>query len=161
MTEESNKSDHIFCHVKFFDNEKLEWHSVKEETNIQPYSCKTKLKFIKAGFKRFQEKKGNSLFGTNLRMAQLYKDVEMAEVMTENSEAVGAILSQYEILEGDNIDDNIPSENVGQVDPPPVKKTKRMKSKSGKVKAGRIMKPKSTTSQGRRVLREKANNSQL
>ena len=34
LTEES-KSDHIFCHVKFFDDETFEWHSVTDEKNIK------------------------------------------------------------------------------------------------------------------------------
>ena len=37
--------------------------------------------------------------GANLRLAQFYKDVEMAEVMTDNEHAVAKILESYEIAE--------------------------------------------------------------
>ena len=40
-----------------------------------------------------------TLGGTNLRLAQFYKDVELAEVLTDNDADIANILSEYEISE--------------------------------------------------------------
>eukprot|EP00092_Neocalanus_flemingeri_P065624 GFUD01079834.1.p1 GENE.GFUD01079834.1~~GFUD01079834.1.p1 ORF type:complete len:236 (-),score=73.32 GFUD01079834.1:102-764(-) len=88
--------------VKFFDDDNFEWVDIKEPKRIQTYSCKNKKKFIKAGFKSLEENKKGGLGGTNLRLAQFYKDVELAEVMTDNDADVANILSLYEISENND-----------------------------------------------------------
>ena len=51
--------------------------------------------------------------GANLRLAQFYKDVEMAEVMTDNDQAVAKILASYEIAEtGEGENEPQSAENV-------------------------------------------------
>ena len=85
--------------VKFFDDDSKEWLKINDERRIRKYSSKDKLKLIKAGFKNLDENKKDGLGGVNLRLAQFYKDVEMAEVMTDNDARVADILSRYEVME--------------------------------------------------------------
>jgi hypothetical protein len=89
--------------VKFFDDDDLELVPVVDPKKIENYSSKNKTKYIKAGFRRHEENKRGALGGANLRLAQFYKDVEMAEVMTDNDVAVANILATYEIAETDNV----------------------------------------------------------
>ena len=76
---EPKVKDEIF-YVKFFDDDDFEVFPISDLKKIEPYSSKKKKKYIKAGFKRHEENKKGSLGGANLRLAQFYKDVEMAEV---------------------------------------------------------------------------------
>ena len=85
--------------VKFFDDDSKEWLKINDKRRIKKYSFKDKLKLIKAGFKNLDETKKAGLGGVNLRLAQFYKDVEMAEVMTDNDARVADILSRYEVME--------------------------------------------------------------
>ena len=103
--------------VKFFDDEDFELVPVDELNKVESYSCKSKKKYIRfllscalnpfnisydiirAGFRKHEENKRGNLGGSNLRLAQFYKDVEMAEVMTDNDHAVAKILESYEIAE--------------------------------------------------------------
>ena len=94
-------SDETVVYVKFFDDDSFEWVGIKDIKRIQAYSCKNKKKFIKAGFKSLDENTKSTLGGTNLRLAQFYKDVELAEVLTDNDADVANILSEYEISEVD------------------------------------------------------------
>ena len=48
---------------------------------------------LRGGFRKHEENKKGDLGGANLRLAQFYKDVEMAEVMTDNDHAVAEILA--------------------------------------------------------------------
>jgi len=89
--------DQLF--VKFFDDEDFELVPVNGLNKIESYSCKSKKKYIRAGFRKHEENKKGNLGGANLRLAQFYKDVEMAEVMTDNDHAVAKILESYEIAE--------------------------------------------------------------
>ena len=72
--------------------------------------------FIRAGFRKHEENKKGNLGGANLRLAQFYKDVEMAEVMTDNDHAVAKILESYEIAEteegGNELQNAIPEGQV-------------------------------------------------
>lgn len=98
--------------VKFFDDDSKEWLEIKDEKRIRKYSCKEKLKLIRDGFKNLDEVKKGGLGGVNLRLAQFYKDVEMAEVMTDNDARVADILARYEVMEGaENVNDDITEEN--------------------------------------------------
>ena len=97
--------------VKFFDDDNKEWLVIRDKSRIQKYSCKDKLKLIKNGFKSLDETIKGGLGGVNLRLAQFYKDVEMAEVMTDNDARVGDILAQYEVAENGD-EDNVPKEKT-------------------------------------------------
>ncbi len=58
------------------------------------------------------------MFDYRARQAQFYKDVEMAEVLTDNDPKVASILAQYEVVEdGDH------NEEVHK--PPPKKRRRR------------------------------------
>ena len=52
--------------------------------------------------------------------AHFYKDVEMAEVMTDNNPEIANILAQYEIVENGDLDEP-------EVEKPPPKKKRRKK----------------------------------
>ena len=67
----------------------------------------------RAGFRKHEENRKGNLGGANLRLAQFYKDVEMAEVMTDNDQAVAKILASYEIAEtGEGENEPQAAENV-------------------------------------------------
>jgi len=85
--------------VRFFDDEKYDWYRLQEASRIQTYSCPDKITLIRDGLKKFQTGNKNSLFDAQARQAQLYKDIEMAEVLTDNNPEVADILSAYEVQE--------------------------------------------------------------
>lgn len=123
--------------VKFFDDDTHEWVKITDPKCIQFYSCKNKKKFIKAGFRSLDENKKRTLGGTNLRLAQFYKDVELAEVMTDNDVEVANILSMYEISE--NIEDE-PTTSSVELEEPKKKNAKNDTLRS--IKKGRVRKSK-------------------
>ena len=88
--------------VRFFDDDSKEWLRIRERKRLKNYSCKDKKKLISAGFKKLDEERGGTsgLGGVNLRLAQFYKDVELAEVLTDNDLQVANILAQYEVQTG-------------------------------------------------------------
>lgn len=109
--EEVEAGDQLF--VRFFDDDDFELLPVNELNQIESYSCKNKKKYIRAGFRKHEENKKGNLGGANLRLAQFYKDVEMAEVMTDNDQAVAKILASYEIAEtGEGENEPQSAENV-------------------------------------------------
>ena len=124
--------------VKFFDDDSKEWLEIKDQSRIQKYSCKDKLKLIKVGFKNLDETKKGGLGGVNLRLAQFYKDVEMAEVMTDNDVRVADILARYEVMETEDnaVSEIIPEDNNTEEktafleDTPSVSRGGKSKSKS-------------------------------
>ena len=136
--------------VRFFDDDSKEMLEIKEEKRIKQYSCKDKLKLITTGFRNLDETKKGGLGGVNLRLAQFYKDVEMAEVMTDNDVRVAAVLARYEVMEtDDNLDGNEDKKNeeiTGNVlvDETPSSSNKSKKSKNilRELKNGRIEKTK-------------------
>jgi len=92
--------------VHFFDDDKHECYIVNDVTNRMCLYTdkKRKLKLIRAGLKKFEAKKKgkDSMFDYRARQAQFYKDVEMAEVMTDNCIKVANILAKYQIVEDAN-----------------------------------------------------------
>ena len=97
-TSRTEKENVLF--IRFFDDDSKEWMGVSEAKRIKKYSCKEKKKLIRKGFKTLDEsKRRKGLGGVNLRLAQFYKDVEMAEVLTDNDPQVADILALYEITE--------------------------------------------------------------
>jgi len=132
--------------VKFFDDDAKERLKIKDDKRIKKYSCKDKLKLIISGFKQLDETKKGGLGGVNLRLAQFYKDVEMAEVMTDNDVRVAAVLARYEVMETDHNEDKNTEEITGNVlvDVTPSSSNKSKKSKNilRQLKNGRIKKTK-------------------
>ena len=120
--------------VKFFDDDSKEWLEIKDEKRIKKYSCKDKLKLIRTGFKNLDETKKGGLGGVNLRLAQFYKDVEMAEVMTDNDVRVAEVLAMYEVMETeDNVQGNEdPEEITDNVLPEETASSSNCKSKKSK-----------------------------
>lgn len=92
---------------------------VRQESQISSYSCPEKKDYIVSGLAKFSAESKKSMFDYRARQAQFYKDVEMAEVMTDNDPDVAEILSQYEIVE--NVEEDQPK-------PPPKKRRKRRKN---------------------------------
>ena len=100
--------------IRFFDDDSKEWVGVSEAKRIKKYSCKEKKKLIRKGFKTLDEsKRRGGLGGVNLRLAQFYKDVEMAEVLTDNDPQVADILALYEITENQEEEGEIEAANFG------------------------------------------------
>ena len=122
--------------VKFFDDEDFELFPVADHKKVELYSCKNKTKRIKAGFKKHEENKRGALGGANLRLAQFYKDVEMAEVMTDNDASVGDILATYEIADYEEVVDEPVSEPSK---PKPAKKAGKGKKKGGNKNSNDIL----------------------
>ena len=82
-------------------------YTITDADRLLPYGGgdqSRKLKMIRAGLKKFEVKPelgGSSAgFDYRARQAQFYKDVEMAEVMTDNSKRVANLLAQFTIEEG-------------------------------------------------------------
>ena len=88
-----------FIHIKFFDDDSKEWVRVTDFKRVKKYSCKDKKKLIRKGMRTLAESRSSLGLGVNLQLAQFYKDVELAEVMTDNDQEVGDILAQYEVTE--------------------------------------------------------------
>ena len=92
--------------VRFFDDDTKEWLGISERKRLKKYSCKDKRKLITAGFRKLDEsKRSNALGGVNLRLAQFYKDVELAEVLTDNDPQVASLLAEYEVRESEEPED--------------------------------------------------------
>ena len=49
------------------------------------------------------ETKKAQLSGVNLKLAKFYKDVELAEVMTDNDAMLADILSRYKVMETEDL----------------------------------------------------------
>ena len=129
--------------VRFFDDDSKEWLRIREKKRLKNYSCKDKKKLISAGFKKLdEERRGTSgLGGVNLRLAQFYKDVELAEVLTDNDPQVANILAEYEVRETEA---QPPPETEVSHDQPE-KSSGKKKSVLREIKNGRVGK----TSKGR------------
>ena len=72
---------------------------------------------LRGGFRKHEENKKGDLGGANLRLAQFYKDVEMAEVMTDNDHAVAEILASYEIADTGDGEDELQDQAAKNVMP--------------------------------------------
>ena len=72
---------------------------------------------LRGGFRKHEENKKGDLGGANLRLAQFYKDVEMAEVMTDNDHAVAEILASYEIADTGDGEDELQDQAAKNVIP--------------------------------------------
>ena len=81
------------------EDDSKEWVKINDERRILKYSFKDKLKLIKTGFKNLDETKKAQLGGVNLKLAQLYKDVELADTDAR----VADILSRYEVMETEDL----------------------------------------------------------
>lgn len=105
-------SDPILFEVKFFDDDDFDVFRVRNLKSLKKYSGnKEKIKLIKAGIRKFsgdnsRSKKGGakaapSAMGIdNLgRQSQFIKDIEMAEVMTDNDPKVAEILTSIVYLD--------------------------------------------------------------
>lgn len=105
--------------VRFFDDDKYDLSPIFDLVHVKPYSCDDKTDLICAGLAKFSSDnhKKDSMFDFRARQAQFYKDVEMAEVMTDNDPKVADILAQYEVV--DDASD--------EVKEPPKKKRRRKK----------------------------------
>ena len=147
-------SDNSTVFVKYFDDDNFEWVSIKDPKCIQYYSCKSKQKFIRAGFKSLDENKKRSLGGTNLRLAQFYKDVELAEVMTDNDADVANILSLYEISENNEevVEEQAIEQEVKSSGNSQENKSKKSKKKDvlNEIKDGGVNKTKKKGKKGRK-----------
>ena len=137
--EPKSANDEII-YVKFFDDDNKEWYPVFDARRIQKYSCKDKLKFIKTGFKNLDETKKDGLGGVNLRLAQFYKDVELAEVLTDNDPRVGDVLATYEVAENDENTQQEQEEIIPQADDQPAPSKGKKASKNVKKKSENVLK---------------------
>ena len=106
--------------VRFFDDDKFDTVRVYDNDIVKPYSCDEKKEFVERGLAKFsaENQPKGSMFDFRARQAQFYKDVEMAEVMTDNDPKVGEILGQYEVVD---------DANEEEVKEPPKKKRRKRK----------------------------------
>ena len=106
--------------VRFFDDDQFDLSPIYDLVHVKPYSCDEKTDLICAGLAKFssENQKKGSMFDFRARQAQFYKDVEMAEVMTDNDPKVGEILGQYEVVD---------DANEEEVKEPPKKKRRKRK----------------------------------
>ena len=156
---ESSTSDggQEICYVKFFDDDSLEKLRLTPAMCVEPYMNKNRLKYVRAGVKKHREKKGKSVDGANLKLAQFLTDVEMSEVLSGSNDAkVAAILQtvaeQIETAEADlplpESIENIPIQenqvSKGNNKSKAVKKSSKNGSKSelNKVEQGKVTKQK-------------------
>jgi len=116
----------LWTMVRFFDDSDLEEVAV-EAGLVEAYSCKSKARHVRAGLARLEEGRRGAM-GANLRLAQFLKDVELAEVLTDQDPAVVALLAEYEIHDAE--------EQVEEVKPAekPKTKTKKLTKKGGRKK---------------------------
>merc|ERR1712061_138657 len=70
-------------------------------SRVEAYSCPSKLTYIREGLKKFSEKSKNRLVDNESTQNQLIKDVELAEVMTDNNPDVAAMLTELVHLDTD------------------------------------------------------------
>ena len=114
------KSRNAIALVHFFDDDKFDQFRIYNQADLRPYSCSEKCKLVTDGLDKFSSEnkdKSSSLFDFRARQAQFYKDVEMSEVMTDNSPEIANILAQYEV-----VDEEAEEEKVK---PPPKKKRRK------------------------------------
>lgn len=115
--------------VHFFDDDKFDNVRIFDQEMIKSYSCDSKKEYIEAGLAKFsagitpkdtsvKSKRTSELY--RARQAHFYKDVEMAEVMTDNNPDIANILAQYEIVENGDLDEP-------EVEKEPPKKKRRRK----------------------------------
>jgi hypothetical protein len=107
----------LIAQIRFFDDDKYDLLNVTDASDIKSYSCSGKKELVLLGMAKFSsddKKKSGSMFDFRARQAQFYKDVEMAEVMTDNDSAIADILAEYEVVE---TPDEVPK--------PPKKKRRR------------------------------------
>ena len=116
---ESELKEEKIGNVRFFDDDKYDLSPVFDLDRVKPYSCDDKTDLIYAGLAKFSSdnQKKDSMFDFRARQAQFYKDVEMAEVMTDNDPNVANILAQYEVVDDAN----------EEVKEPPKKKRRKKK----------------------------------
>jgi len=110
----------IVGHVRFFDDDKHDLYRVTNPDDICPYSCKEKQEYVVRGLAKFSSEVGestttNSGFDFRARQAQFYKDVEMAEVITDNDIEIANILAEFYVV------DEAPK-------PPPKKKRRKRRN---------------------------------
>ena len=70
-------------------------------SRVEPYSCPSKLAYIREGVKKFSEVSANKLVDNESTQNLLIKDVELAEVMTDNNPEVAEILTELVHLDED------------------------------------------------------------
>lgn len=87
--------------VKFFDDEKHEAYRVNDPKLVQKYSCDDKLDLIHQGLVRFANEDVDNKTLVEPRLSQFIKDVEMAEVITDNCPKVAKLLSETAYLDGE------------------------------------------------------------
>lgn len=114
--------------VRFFDDGDQEVVAV-EAGLVEAYSCKAKTRHVRAGLARLEEGRRGAM-GANLRLAQFLKDVEMAEVLTDQDPAVVALLAKYEIH--DTEEQEVKPAEKAEVKPKT--KAKKQTKKGGKKK---------------------------
>ena len=68
-------------------------------SRVEPYSCPSKLAYIREGLKKFSEVSANKLVDNESTQNLLIKDVELAEVMTDPE--VAEILTELVHLDED------------------------------------------------------------
>ena len=116
----------LWIMVWFFDDSDLEEAAV-EAGLVEAYSCKAKARHVRAGLARLEEGRRGAM-GANLRLAQFLKDVELAEVLTDQDPAVVALLARYEIHDiEEQMEEVKPAEK-------PKTKTKKLTKKGGRKK---------------------------
>ena len=70
-------------------------------SRVEPYSCPSKLAYIREGLKKFSEVSENKLMDNESTQNLLIKDVELAEVMTDNDPEVAEVLTELVHLDED------------------------------------------------------------
>jgi len=116
-----NEKKPILGCARFFDDDKFDLLRITNEAILKSYSCKEKKDLVLKGLAKFEmKKKSNSMFDYRARQAQFYKDVEMAEVMTDNDPTIADVLAQYEVM--DDLQNNETQEP--ETKPPPKKRRK-------------------------------------
>lgn len=95
----SQASDESVISVRFFDDEKFENYRLRDASLVKPYSCPEKLDLVASGMASLDESyesNGQKVnCGNGTKQSQFIKDVEMAEVMTDNDPRVAEILSNF------------------------------------------------------------------